>query len=94
MDCNVKPRPPTPTHRLYSSHSAGLYTIAFGLKGQRIFEVFQETPLASALQCGYGCAPLEIYWGSWLNSSSEQTHSVSVSCPQGTCPKGQTHTCF
>ena len=33
----------------------------FGLKGQTVLEVFQETPLASALQCGYGYAPLEIY---------------------------------
>ena len=32
-----------------------------GLKGQTVLEVFQETPLASALQCGYGCASLEIY---------------------------------
>ena len=57
MDLNVNP----PPSGLCSSHSAWLYMAVFGLKGQAVLEVFQETPLASALQCGYGCAPLEIY---------------------------------
>ena len=49
MDRNVNPPP-----KLWVVQLTFCMTIhgCLGLKGQTVLEVFQETPLASALQCG------------------------------------------